>query len=255
MVNIFKQIAAVASDLKKCGPSFAYAGVTSKLRAHARVPLPGGGQATVRGRDSDFGTLRQVFRDQEYAILSDTHRRRVEARYEAILAEGKTPVIIDAGANIGSAALWFRQQYPQACVVAIEPDPGNAAILRENAVEGIIALEAAVGSEPGHVSVLPHARSWAIRTERADTGCPVVTVEQAARQVTTGSLFIVKVDIEGFESDLFGSNLAWLDDPVAVYLEPHDWMTPGTSQSFQAAFGERDFDVLMRGENLIYVRR
>ncbi len=254
-MNIFRQITALASDLRKCGPSFAYAGVTSKLRAHARVPLPGGGRATVRGRDSDFGTLRQVFRDQEYAILSDIHRRRVRDRYEAILAEGRTPVIIDAGANIGSAALWFRQQYSRACVVAIEPDPGNAAILRQNAVEGIIALEAAIGSEPGHVSVVPHERSWAIRTERADKGCPVVTVQQAAEKVPNGALFIVKVDIEGFESDLFRTNLGWLDDPAAVYLEPHDWMTPGTSKSFQTAFGERDFDVLMRGENLIYVRR
>lgn len=254
-MQIWKQLTALASDLKKCGPSFAYAGVTSKLRAQARVPLPGGGQVTVRGRDSDFGTLRQVFRDQEYAILSEAHSGRVQARYEAILSESKTPVIIDAGANIGSAALWFKQRYPHAAVVAIEPDPGNAAILRQNVVEGIIALEAAIGSEPGHVSVVPHARSWAIRTERADTGCPVVTVQQAAEQVRNGSLFIVKVDIEGFESDLFGSNLGWLDDAAAVFLEPHDWMTPGTSRSFQAAFGERDFDLLMRGENLIYVRR
>lgn len=254
-MNIFRQITALALDLKKCGPSFAYAGVTSKLRAQARVRLPGGGQATVRGRDSDFGTLRQVFRDQEYAILSDTHRRRVRERYQAILAEGRTPVIIDAGANIGSAALWFKQQYPRASVVAIEPDPSNSAILRQNAVDGIIALQAAIGSEPGHVSVVPNDRSWAIRTERADDGCPVVTVQQAAERVPNGSLFIVKVDIEGFESDLFRSNLAWLDEPAAVYLEPHDWMTPGTSKSFQAAFGERDFDLIMRGENLIYVRR
>jgi hypothetical protein len=48
-----------------------------------------------------------------------------------------------------------------------------------------------------------------------------------------------------------------LDDAFAVYIEPHDWMLPGqgSSRSFQAAFGARDFEIFLRGENLIYIRR
>jgi hypothetical protein len=42
-----------------------------------------------------------------------------------------------------------------------------------------------------------------------------------------------------------------------VFIEPHEWMMPGkaTSRSFQLEFGKRDFDLLLNGEGLLYVRR
>ena len=40
-------------------------------------------------------------------------------------------------------------------------------------------------------------------------------------------------------------------------IEPHDWLLPGsgTSTDFQKAMAERGFDLLISGENLLYVRR
>jgi hypothetical protein len=66
----------------------------------------------------------------------------------------------------------------------------------------------------------------------------------------------VKVDIEGFEADLFASNTDWLDDVSVVIVEPHDWLLPGrgTSLSFQLELARRAFEVLVSGENLVYVR-
>src|ERR1700738_292386 len=32
-------------------------------------------------------------------------------------------LIVDAGANVGSATLWFRERFPDAHVVALEPNP------------------------------------------------------------------------------------------------------------------------------------
>jgi FkbM family methyltransferase len=255
-----KQLAATVSDVRKCGPRFAFAAIASKLSSGpVRIPLPGGGRATVRPRDSDVGTLRQVFRDQEYQVTSGAMQARIMARYDEICAAGGKPVIVDAGANIGAASLWFAQTFPRAAVVAIEPDPRSAEILRENlkGIPSAVALEAAIGSEPGHVAIIPSDQSWAVRTARSDRGCEIVTVEQAARKVPDCVLFIVKIDIEGFESDLFAANTGWMDEAFVIYVEPHDWMLPdqATSRSFQAEFGKRDFDILLRGENLIYVRR
>jgi len=73
--------------------------------------------------------------------------------------------------------------------------------------------------------------------------------------VPDGELFQVKVDIEGFEKDLFGSNLDWLDQVDAVFIEPHDWLLPEdrTSRAFQQALAARDFSMLLCGENLIYI--
>jgi len=41
-------------------------------------------------------------------------------------------VIIDAGANIGMATLFFTHKYPRAKIVAIEPEASNFAILSKN---------------------------------------------------------------------------------------------------------------------------
>jgi hypothetical protein len=68
---------------------------------------------------------------------------------------------------------------------------------------------------------------------------PVVTMSElfAGGNCTP---FTAKIDIEGFESDLFSQNLEWLDEVFLVYIEPHDWLFPtqGTSRTFQRAMGK-----------------
>ena len=44
-------------------------------------------------------------------------------------------------------------------------------------------------------------------------------------------LFITKIDIEGFEDDLFSSNTDWIDDCLLLIIELHDWMMPKTANS------------------------
>lgn len=247
-------------DLRRCGLGFFVAGIVSRLsRADTFLVRPcGGRQVFVRPRQSDFDTLRQVFRDQEYR-LPDSVTARVDREYEQICTSGMVPVIIDAGANIGAASVWFKARFPKAAVIAIEPDPDNAAMARMNVagLQDVTVLEAAVGGATGFVALVPHDLAWAIKTKRADVGCDIVTIDQAVASIPTGKLLIAKIDIEGFEHDVFAGDLRWMDDVFAVYLEPHDWMLPGkgTSRSFQAAFGDRDFEILLGGENLIYVRR
>lgn len=183
--------------------------------------------------------------------------QRIEARYNALLESGNKPIIVDAGANIGSASLWFARHFPAAAIVAIEPDPDSAAVLRINvASRAVTVIEAAVGSERGHVELTSADASWGVQTLRADTGVRVVTIEDAFAESGGDAPFIVKVDIEGFESDLFARNLKWLDRAYAVIIEPHDWMMPGkrTSGSFQSAMASRPFELFIRGENLIYAR-
>lgn len=224
----------------------------------ARVALPGLGQFAFRGRDSDFSTLRQVFGDEEYA-LPPAPAARLQDRYEQMLARGETPLIIDAGANIGAAARWFGALYPKARIIAVEPDPANAAILRLNAADhpNIEVVEAAIGARPGHVAVETAASaSWGSQTARAETGCPVVTVPDLMQRAGAGDILIAKIDIEGFEEDLFSADTDWLDRTACVMIEPHDWMMPDrtTSLAFQREMGRRAFQVFIRGENLLYVR-
>lgn len=249
------RVLATAKDLLRGGGAFTLrAGLGSKT-----LPLGAGESIHVRPGTSDLEVVRQVWRDRQYAIPYEAYTGRLE-RFEAdIRSRGKVPVIVDAGANIGPAALWFDREFPGAHIIAVEPDPANAAMARKNCAgrERITLVEAAIGGEPGYVSVDSEAEAYAVTTARADSGCRIVTIDECVAMVDNGELFAVKADIEGFEEDLFAANTAWLDTVKLVYIEPHDHIFPdrATSRTFQAEMGKRNFDLLIRGENLIYVRR
>ncbi|MEH3034935.1 MAG: FkbM family methyltransferase [Sphingomonas adhaesiva] len=226
------------------------------------LPVRHYGHVFVRPANTDIETLRDVLAGRSYdfsfpAQLGD----RVNSFYHSVLSAGRKPVIIDAGANIGAASLWFRRLFPEAHIVAIEPDADNGRVLRENigGLPNCTILNAAIGSTSGFAAVRDGEgddSGWAKQTERATSGVPIVTMAEAIATVDDGTALIVKIDIEGFESDLFQANLDWLDDVRVVIIEPHDWMKPGegTSFSFQRAMAAHSFELFIRGENLIYVR-
>ena len=68
-------------------------------------------------------------------------------------AQRPDPRIIDCGANIGMSVLYFKHRYPQARVVAFEPDPTIVTFLDENIARnrltGVEVVNAALAAEPG----------------------------------------------------------------------------------------------------------
>jgi FkbM family methyltransferase len=247
-------------DVATFGPRFLLRHLPRVTGAEmAPVHISGIGPIYLRAGESDVAGVRQIFGRKEYDIGGiPAIGPRLDARYRAILKAGRKPVIVDAGANIGAAALWFRKTYAEAAIVAVEPEPGNSEVLKRNLAgrRDMTVLAAAIGGRSGFVEVKKDALSWAAQTTRSESGVPIVTMAQAFAKVADGIPFIAKIDIEGFESDLFSANVEWLKDVYTVIIEPHDWMLPGkkTSQSFQAALGRHDFEIFISGENLIYVR-
>lgn len=61
-----------------------------------------------------------------------------------------------------------------------------------------------------------------MRTQHTDTGLPIVTVADLQSKVSEGELLIVKVDIEGFELDLFSQNTDWIAQAFTIIVEPYD---------------------------------
>lgn len=214
----------------------------------------------MRRRGSDFDCFRLIYQRGDYNILAIPEiRERFRRKLLSIKDSLKRPLIIDAGANIGSSAIWFSRLFPEATINAIEPDDENFALLSANVAGylNITPIHSALGSIAGHVEILPSVeRGDAVRTKRAETGTPVVTINELCASNDDLALFLVKVDIEGFERDLFETNLDWLDQAFAVVIEPHDWMLPGqhSSKTFMQAMSSRNFEVFIVGENLLFVR-
>lgn len=247
-------------DILAFGPQFLmrHLGSVADTRL-SNVTIPDVGHVHLRSGESDAATFRQVFKDGEYDIGKryPAVDARIWKRYMEIIETGSIPIIVDAGANVGAASLWFHRKYPSASIVAIEPEEGNFKVLQQNAGdrEGLKVVAAAIGSTSGFVSVQNTGLGWAAQTTRAEAGVKMMTMAEAFA-VPGGRPFIAKIDIEGFESDLFSENVEWLNDVHVVYIEPHDWMLPGkmTSHSFQQAMSRCNFEIFICGENLVYVR-
>jgi FkbM family methyltransferase len=245
-------------DVVEFGPQFLLRHVPRLTgRSQTIVNVPGIGEIYLRVGESDAHSVRQIFRDKIYD-LSETPavQERLMNRYRSILKGGYKPIIIDAGANIGVASRWFERTFPDAAIIAIEPESGNLEMLRQNVSgsAGITVVPAAVGSHPGFVRVLN--KGMTAQTIRTNDGVPIITIPEAFTKVSNGVPFIAKVDIEGFESELFAENIDWLNDLFMVIIEPHDYQFPGmkTSRSFQTAMGNHDFEIFISGDSLIYVR-
>lgn len=156
-MGVWQKLRENLKDARDFGPGFLLRHSLRLTGAKvSAVNVPGVGKVFVRPGQSDVAALRQVFVDRDYDLgESSTVTARVRDRYETILASGRTSVVVDAGANIGSASLWFHARYPRAAVVAVEPEAGNSSILDRNAAarSQITVLNAAIDSKSGFVAV------------------------------------------------------------------------------------------------------
>jgi len=225
------------------------------------VNIPGFGKLNVRKGSVDSKVIRQVFRDREYDLSGFPQLDKIQLRYDELCRTGFIPVIIDAGANIGASTVWFARKFPEAKVVAVEPDASNAACIRANVagIDNIEVVEAAIGSTPGFATIINKTdQAWAFKTARVDKneGIRICSVNELVEAVTCGRLFIVKIDIEGFEADLFERDTDWLQQVAVLFIELHDFMLPGKGSSFnfQKTIARYNFEVLINGENMIYVK-
>src|ERR1041385_3761622 len=66
---------------------------------------------------SDWEVFIQIFVNQEYRCVEDIH---------------DPELIIDCGANVGYASLYFLTKFPRAHIIAIEPDRANFDMLLRN---------------------------------------------------------------------------------------------------------------------------
>jgi FkbM family methyltransferase len=213
----------------------------------------------VRNR-IDYATLRQMFVRQEYSLRRLTREKDIQNFYANAVASGKRPLIIDCGANVGFSTAYFSQIYPEALVVAVEPDQGNVSQAKRNCTSGRAdILHAAIGSASGRCSIFDPGRgSNALRVElAAEGGIEVLTVPSIlGRQEYAAAIpFIIKIDIEGFEGNLFDGDVSWIDRFPLLIIELHDWLFPrqGCSSAFLRAITGRDRDFVLKGGSIFSI--
>ncbi len=136
----------------------------------------------------------------------------VNGEYDIEL-EGNSPRIIDCGANIGLATLYFKLRFPGARVTAVEPSSGLFALLAENVrsneLSNVECVQAAVGSESAEVQFFVEpADTGGLRgstsIDRSSTGAERVR-QIAISDLIDGQVDLLKLDVEGAEWDVLES--------------------------------------------------
>jgi FkbM family methyltransferase len=218
----------------------------------------------LRPNSSDLSVFTQVFLDNDYNLRRFSRYGEICRSFSEIDG-GATPLILDCGANIGLSSLYFAKNWPSAHVVAVEPDPSNFELLRRNvtAHAHIQPVRAAVCAENGAVRIMnTDAQEWARRTERvsaeapgAITGLSIQSLIALAPPPQVYQPFLIKIDIEGAEKDLFSRNREWISKFPILIIELHDWMLPGqgTSRAFLEAIAPLDRDFVHFGENIFSI--
>src|SRR5690606_16005456 len=111
---------------------------------------------TVKTRDRiDYAVAKNLFAKADYDLAALSRTDDICARYNEIIASGHTPLIIDAGANIGASTLYFANEFPAARVIGIEPEPGNFKLAGENCggTANIEMLQAGLAGSPGKAAI------------------------------------------------------------------------------------------------------
>lgn len=207
-----------------------------------------------RCRTSDRDCFRQIFIQREYSCLDDLEN---------------VDLIIDCGANVGYSSAYFLNRFPNAHVVAIEPDPENFSVLSNNLApykNRVELLQAAVWSHPAFLvfseTKYGDGQAWTTHVRESKVGeAPSIAaidiskiLEQSGRQ----RISILKVDIEGAEGVVFqrGSGVEkWIDRVDVIAIELHDDSEFGScSDIFLTAISGQGFHISRSGELTICKR-
>jgi FkbM family methyltransferase len=168
--------------------------------------------------------------------------------------------IVDAGANIGMASIYFTHRYPEAKVIAIEAEASNFAVLARNVrpYPAIIPVHAALWNRDGEISVSEPdpatgvSGKWAFVThEGSGVKARAITMRTLMKEMEIPSVDVLKVNIEGAEKEVF-ETCDWMDDIRCLMIDLHDRFKPGCSEAVNSV--AQGFSKLKRGEVTLYLR-
>lgn len=210
----------------------------------------------------DKGVVKQLFKEKQYEFGWLPQGKILYSLYENQKRSGKSPVIIDAGANIGASSIWFLLKFPQASIIAIEPDRENCELLKlNNAGRNVLLFQGGLADERRILFLNdPGQSDWGFRVEESgskeiDCVGPNEIINYCL--LNNFEILIFKIDIEGGEAMVFEGECNWIKYIPLIIIELHDWMLPGknTSSNFLRVMANRNFDLITRGENIFCFNR
>ncbi len=211
----------------------------------------------------DINTVFQIFGYEEYNL------KKILKSYKFLLDSeigNKKKLIIDCGSNIGSSSRYFSEMYNKSKIIAIEAEKQNYEFSKKNIFKNNTIIQNNAVSSSKQIFVIRKMndpRAHTVNFKRSKTrkkSKPSVVINEIVKKYYNYNPFIIKIDIEGAEDDLFKKNVQWLEKFEIVIIEIHDWMMPykAISSNFITALSntlrKNKRDLILQGENLISIK-
>jgi FkbM family methyltransferase len=196
----------------------------------------------IRGGTSDPWTFDEVFVAQEYKIN----------------IPGFAPKhILDLGANVGYASIYFANTWPNARILALEPEAGNFSLLERNVSKysNVQPANGAVWSRPTSVTVANPAgyeNSFQMVEGVGGSAIRAYTISELADTLGGTRIDLLKMDIEGAEAEVLNAARDWIDRIDVMVIELHDRFVPGCGEALVRALSGKRFRSDIVGRNLVF---
>jgi FkbM family methyltransferase len=197
----------------------------------------------LRDNYSDAAIFKQVFYDRQYFL----------ERLSGIKAD----YIIDAGANIGLASVYFSQQFPAAKIVALEPEKENFKLLEKNTINypNVICSDEGLWYREENIQISnPESLAASFIVEaKTDATVKGITVNTLLERYQWPYIDILKMDIEGAEKEIFSVPAEWLKKIKLLIIELHDNYKPDCTKTFFKALEPYTYEALFYHENIFII--
>ncbi len=215
--------------------------------------------------DFDLITIYEIFSEENYNLRKFEIWNSISKVLNSYHKENVKPLIIDCGSNIGSSSEYFKRCYRNGQIVMIETDINNFKFSKKNiSIDDRFSINNAISSEEKSLkfsNLSEDNRAYKITVD-GNIDIKSTTVENILNIAGNGfKPFLIKIDIEGFEKDLFLKNYQWIEFFDVIMIELHDWMLPNKNNSYNFINAINEicnenlrFDFLISGENLILVK-
>lgn len=190
----------------------------------------------------------------------------IQRQYDFEFGDWAPRLIVDGGANVGYSSVRFKNRFPEARIVAIEPEDSNCTQFRQNLREysGVELIQGGLWSKSGSGRLVTHAgenklEHWAYQVCDETVGSrwtQLFTVSDIIRSAGADSIDLLKLDIEGAEDELFCDGCEeWLRRVEVLILEFHELIRPGSAQRIVDRLSDGSWEVSERGEHYMFRRR
>lgn len=178
-------------------------------------------------KHSDYDVFKQIFNIEEYKIIVSL------LKYNPNLIQKET-VLIDAGANVGYATVYFSNMNLFSRVFCIEPSSSNIDVLRRNInflqnSKHITIYENALCERESANFQLSNTfrdgKDWSITTKEDIKGTiSGITLKEIIKRNNLKHITVLKIDIEGAERFIFDkkNDLSFLKITGVIAIEIHD---------------------------------